>query len=71
VSGLRHVYVDIDDVLSYTIESLVALLEIETGRRVEVEDVRHFDLSRSFDLGPDQLESFMARASVGLGSGIE
>ena len=37
-SSLR-VYVDIDDVLAHTIESLIDLLAEMHGRRVEVEDV--------------------------------
>ena len=55
----RCIYVDIDDVLSLTIESLIDLLEQLHDRRVEVGDVRHFDLARSFELEPQQLGSFM------------
>ncbi len=58
----RCIYVDIDDVLSLTIESLIDLLERLHDRRVEVGDVRHFDLARSFDLEPQQLGPFMDHA---------
>ena len=51
-----------DDVLSQTIRGLIALLEREHGRRIREEDVRHFDLGRSFGLGPGELEAFMRRA---------
>ncbi len=58
----RKIYVDIDDVLSATIESLIDLLEERHDRRVEVEDVLHFDLERSFGLAADQLHGFMDHA---------
>ena len=54
-----RIYVDLDDVLAQTIPSLVALLERHFGRRVEIEDVVHFDLGRSFGLDPDELVEFM------------
>ena len=56
------VYVDIDDVLSRTIESLIDLLDALHGRRVEVSDVRHFDLGRSFRLTEEETVAFMDRA---------
>jgi len=58
----RRIYVDIDDVLSRTIESLIDLLDETHGRRVAVEDVRFFDLEKSFDLSVDQIAAFMDRA---------
>jgi uncharacterized HAD superfamily protein len=58
----RRIYVDLDDVLSLTIEPLAALLEALHGRRVAVEDVRHFDLGRSFGLDEVELDDFMRRA---------
>lgn len=61
MSGCR-IYVDIDDVLSRTIESLVALLEQTHDRRVEVEAVQHFDLERSFGLTAEEIHVFMERA---------
>ena len=54
-----QIYVDIDDVLACTIESLVALLHERHGRRVAVEDVEHFDLERSFRLDADEIQTFM------------
>lgn len=58
----RRVYVDIDDVLSETIERLVDLLEELYGRRVDPGRVEHFDLAASFGLDREQIESFMDHA---------
>jgi uncharacterized HAD superfamily protein len=58
----RNIYVDIDDVLSQTIESLIDLLEHLHDRRVEVADVRHFDLEKSFALNTREIGHFMDRA---------
>ena len=58
--GAPRIYVDLDDVLSHTIEQLSRLLEREFGRRVEPEAVAHFDLARSFGLTPAELEAFFA-----------
>jgi uncharacterized HAD superfamily protein len=58
VSG-RHIYVDIDDVLSETVERLVDLLADLYGRRVDPKAVEHFDLSKSFGLDPVEIEAFM------------
>lgn len=58
----RRVYVDIDDVLSETIERLIDLLEEHHGRRVEVHEVEHFDLERSFDLTASEIVEFMDAA---------
>ena len=58
----RRVYVDIDDVLSQTIESLIELLDELHDRRVEVSDVLHFDLGRSFGLSVEQTIEFMDHA---------
>ena len=58
----RRIYVDIDDVLSETIERLVDLFEELHDRRVEPEEVAHFDLARSFGLDARQIERFMERA---------
>ncbi len=55
-------YVDIDDVLARTIESLIDLLDETHGRRVDVEAVEHFDLEKSFDLGEAEIFAFMERA---------
>ena len=57
-----RIYVDIDDVLARTIESLIDLLDETHGRRVEVDEVRHFDLEKSFELSDEEILAFMARA---------
>ncbi len=57
-----RIYVDIDDVLARTIESLIDLLDETHGRRVAVEEVRHFDLEKSFALDDEEILAFMDRA---------
>jgi uncharacterized HAD superfamily protein len=59
VADAGQIYVDLDDVIAQTIRALVALLERHFARRVEIEDVVHFDLGRSFGLAPDELVEFM------------
>ena len=58
----RRIYVDIDDVLSETIECLIDLLEETHSRRIAVEDVQHFHLERSFGLDEEEIRDFMDRA---------
>jgi len=58
----RRIYVDIDDVLSRTVESLIDLLERLHDRRVAVDDCRDFDLGRSFALDDEALGRFMDHA---------
>jgi uncharacterized HAD superfamily protein len=58
----RHIYVDIDDVLSRTVESLIDLLEKLHDRRIDVHECLHFDLGRSFALDTEALEHFMHHA---------
>jgi uncharacterized HAD superfamily protein len=58
----RRIYVDIDDVLSETIARLVDLLEHMHDRRIDPGRVEHFDLSESFGLDAEEIESFMERA---------
>ena len=58
----RAIYVDIDDVLSATIERLVDLLDELHARRVPIEDVRDFDLARPFGLDDEGIRRFMALA---------
>ena len=53
---------DIDDVLSRTVESLIELLERLHARRVDLEEVRHFDLGRSFELQSHEIDSLMDHA---------
>ena len=57
----RRIYVDIDDVLSETIECLIDLLEETHSRRIAVEDVQHFDLEQSFGLDEQEISDFMDR----------
>ena len=58
----KRVYVDIDDVLSATIERLIDLLEDRHGRRVAVQEVLHFDLEESFGLTSSEILDFMEAA---------
>ena len=58
----RSIYVDIDDVLSQTIECLIDLLERLHDRRVDVADVLHFDLEKSFALDAREIGHFMDHA---------
>jgi uncharacterized HAD superfamily protein len=58
----RSLYVDIDDVLSQTIESLIDLLHHLHDRRVDVADVQHFDLEKSFALDRTEIARFMDHA---------
>jgi len=55
----RPIYVDIDDVLSATIERLVDLLHELHDRRVEIEHVRDFDLARPFGFDAEGIRRFM------------
>lgn len=60
----RRIYVDIDDVLSRTIERLIDLLEATHERRVEVEEVLDYDLKRSFGLDDEEIQALMNRAHL-------
>ncbi len=62
MTAFGAVYVDLDDVLAHSIEGLIDLLGREHGRRVDVEEVAHFDLGRSFALDEAQLARFFERA---------
>ena len=62
MTGARAIYVDMDDVISETCRGFLRLLRSEFGRRVDFEDVKAFDLTRSFDMSFDELEVFMERA---------
>ena len=62
MSGPQAIYVDIDDVLSHTIESLIDLLDRVHGRRVAVDEVAEFDLQESFDLDASEIVRFMDHA---------
>jgi uncharacterized HAD superfamily protein len=54
-----RIYVDIDDVLSHTAESLIDLLEVHHGRRVELEDFAHFDIGLSLGLNEEEATDFL------------
>ena len=59
---MRAIYVDVDDVLAHTVQTLLVLLEERFGRRVRLEEVTTFDLGVSFSLCGAELDSFMAAA---------
>ena len=58
----RRIYVDIDDVLAETIDRLLELLEQLHDRKVVLDEVEHFDLTKSFGLDQDEIDVFMERA---------
>jgi uncharacterized HAD superfamily protein len=51
--------VDVDDVLAATSESFLVLVEEMFGKRLRVEDIRHFDLAKSFGLDAADHERLM------------
>ncbi len=59
---MQRIYVDIDDVLSQTALAFTRILEESFGKRVGLEEITSFDLSVSFDLGPEELDAFMLEA---------
>lgn len=59
---MTRVYVDFDDVLAKTALAFTRLLEETFGKRVTVEEITSFDLSRSFDLGQEEIDRFMVEA---------
>lgn len=56
------IYVDLDDVLSETIEPLMALADRLFGRKVAIDDVREFDLASGFSISEAQLAELMDAA---------
>ncbi len=58
----RRIYVDIDDVLSETIERLVELLAQTHDVHVDPTTVAHFDLTKSFGLEQVEIDAFLERA---------
>ncbi len=58
----RNIYVDMDDVICETCRGFLKLLQGEFNRRVAYEEVKVFDLSKSFNMSPDEIEVFMDRA---------
>ncbi len=59
---MPRVYVDLDDVLAQTALSFTRLLAESFGKRVAVEEITSFDLSKSFNLTPEEIDRFMAEA---------
>ena len=55
------IYVDFDDCLCETARSFSRLAEEMFGKHVPYEDIRYFELDRSFSLDGDQYEAFMLR----------
>ena len=47
---MKKIYVDVDDVLSQTIEMYLHIVEKEFGKTVPLDRIRTFDLKVSFDL---------------------
>ena len=56
------IYVDFDDVLCETARALSALAKEMFGRDVPYEDIKFFNLQKSFSLSDAQIEALMARA---------
>jgi len=55
----RRVYVDFDDVLSETARAISDVVSLRFSKRVPFEDLRYFDLDKSFGLTPGQLDELM------------
>ena len=55
------IYVDFDDCLCETARSFSALAVEMFDKHVPYEQIRYFDLDRSFDLNEEQFEQFMTR----------
>ncbi len=53
------VYVDFDDVLCETASAFLDVVEREFGRRYAFEDIRFFDLEKSFDLNREEHDYLM------------
>ena len=62
VSPARRIYVDLDDVLSETGQAFIEVLARHFDRRVSFDEIHDFDLGRSFDLSPAELDEFMELA---------
>jgi len=57
-----NIYVDFDDVLCETARGLRGLCKLVFGRDVPYEDIRDFDLRKSFSLSEKEYEAIMAFA---------
>jgi uncharacterized HAD superfamily protein len=61
MTGNRTIYVDMDDVICESCQGFLKLLQSEFSRSVAFEDVKVFDLSKSFSMSADEIEAFMER----------
>ena len=59
-----RIYCDMDDILCETAATLCGLVREMFGVQVAYEDVREFDLQKSFGLSSDQMRRFMAEAHL-------
>jgi uncharacterized HAD superfamily protein len=57
-----RIYIDIDDVLGLTSASLLELLDEHHGKRLDYEDLAHFDLEISFGLNSEEVHDLLVRA---------
>ncbi|SEQ27011.1 hypothetical protein SAMN02910369_01496 [Lachnospiraceae bacterium NE2001] len=55
------IYVDFDDCLCETARSFSSLAIEMFGKNVPYDDIRYFELDKSFDLTPEQFDQFMVR----------
>ena len=56
-----NIYVDFDDCLCETARMFSKLAVEMFGKNVPYEDIRYFDLDKSFDLNNEEFEAFMVR----------
>ncbi|MGB6364574.1 MAG: hypothetical protein WBG64_18070 [Thermoanaerobaculia bacterium] len=56
-----RIYVDLDDVLCETARAFLGILRRDYRKTVDFEDIAWFDLGRSFELAPPELEEFMRK----------
>lgn len=59
---MPSVYVDLDDVLAETLRAFISVLRTMHGREVAFEQIKSFDLGKSFALSPKELKAFMHAA---------
>ena len=57
-----NIYVDFDDCLSETAKHFCMLVEDMFGKKVPYEDVKNFNLQKSFDLTEDEYDRMMIEA---------
>ena len=56
----KHIYVDIDDVLSKTTDTYTQVVEREFGKKVAFSALKTFDLKASFDLTEAEFDYFFS-----------